>query len=139
MFKNSFLRKIVFSQRGFSLIELLVVMVILGLLAALVSPKLFKNVDKSYTVAAKSQIKLLEGALQQYRLENHKYPSTEEGLAALKPEFMKQIPDDPWGNPYVYRYPSEHGIDFDLFSYGRDGTQGGEEYDKDIVNWDDSD
>ncbi len=132
-------QKILVDRAGFSLIELLVVMVIIGLLAALVGPKLFSNVDKSYVTAAKAQIKNLENALQQYRLENHKYPGSEEGLAALKPDFMKRIPNDPWDNPYVYRYPSEQGAEFDLFSYGKDGAQGGEGYDKDIVNWDEAD
>jgi len=132
-------QRILRDRAGFSLIELLVVMVIIGLLAALVSPKLFKNVDKSYVVAAKAQIKNLENALQEFRLDHHKYPSTEEGLTVLKPEYIKEIPKDPWDHPYVYRYPSEHGAEFDLFSYGRDGAPGGEGFDRDIVNWGESD
>ncbi len=90
-------QKTLTSRTGFSLIELLVVMVILGLLAALVGPKLFGSADKGRVVAAKAQIKNFESALQLYRLDNYKYPSTEEGLAALKPDFIDSIPDDPWG------------------------------------------
>ncbi len=131
-------RKILCCRAGFSLIELLVVMVIIGLLAALVGPKFFSKVDKSHVVAAKAQIKNFENALMQYRLDKHKYPNNEGGLTALKPDYMKQIPKDPWGNPYIYQYPSEHGSEFDISSLGRDGVQGGEEFDKDIVNWEES-
>ena len=133
---SNFEKRVWLCRAGFSLIELLVVMVIIGLLASVVGPKLFKNVDKSYVVSAKAQISNFESALQQYRLDKHKYPSTEEGLAVLKPDYMKDIPKDPWGNPYVYKYPGEHSSEFDLFSYGKDGSQGGEDNDKDIVNWD---
>lgn len=138
MRSKTWLRRLLLDRSGFSLIELLVVMVIIGLLAALVSPKLFRNVDRSYVTAAKAQIKNFESGLQQYRLDNHKYPTTEEGLNALKPDYMKEIPKDPWGNPFVYRYPGEHGSEFDLLSYGKDGAQGGEEYNKDIVNWEEA-
>lgn len=138
MKNRKLLRRLLSERAGFSLIELLVVMVIIGLLAALVSPKLFKNVDKSYVTAAKAQIKNFESALQQYRLDTHKYPTTEEGLNVLKPDYMKEIPKDPWGHPYVYRYPGEHGSEFDLLSLGKDGAQGGEDFNKDIVNWEES-
>ena len=111
---SNFEKRVWLCRAGFSLIELLVVMVIIGLLASVVGPKLFKNVDKSYVVSAKAQISNFESALQQYRLDKHKYPSTEEGLAVLKPDYMKDIPKDPWGNPYVYKYPGEHSSGFHL-------------------------
>ena len=121
-------------QGGFTLIELLVVMVIIGLLAALVVPKFFGHVDKAMQQDAQAQIELLGQALDLYRLENHKYPSTDEGLKAIASYLKKEVPKDPWGSTYVYTSPGEHG-DYDLISYGADNAEGGEENNKDIVSW----
>jgi general secretion pathway protein G len=134
-------------QKGFSLIELLIVMVIIGLLASLVGPKMFSKVGKSKQKSAKAQISLFETSLDMYRLDMGKYPATDVGLSALRvkpddndkwdgPYLPKQIPLDPWGNPYHYESPSEHG-DYEIISYGADGTEGGEGEDQDIVSWKD--
>lgn len=130
---------------GFTLLELLVVMVIIGLLAGYVGPKYFSQIGKSEVKVARAQIDALEKALDQYRLDTGHYPAMEQGLAALVtrpgnepkwdgPYLKKGVPGDPWGNPYVYRYPGEHG-DFDLLSYGKDGQAGGSGEAGDITNW----
>ena len=121
-------------QSGFTLIELLVVMVIIGLLAALVVPKFFGHVDKAMQQDAQAQIELLGQALDLYRLEKHKYPSTDEGLKAIAPYLRKELPKDPWGNDFVYISPGEHG-DYDLISYGADNVEGGEKNNVDLVSW----
>jgi general secretion pathway protein G len=121
-------------QSGFTLIELLVVMVIIGLLAALVVPKFFGHVDKAMQQDAQVQIELLGQALDLYRLENHKYPNTDEGLQAIASYLKKELPKDPWGNKFEYRSPGEHG-DYDLVSYGADSVEGGEDNNRDIVSW----
>lgn len=131
--------------RGFTLLELLVVMVIIGLLAGYVGPKYFSQIGKSEIKVARAQIDALEKALDQYRLDTGHYPPMEQGLAALVtrpgnepkwdgPYLKKAVPADPWGNPYVYRQPGEHG-DFDLLSYGKDGQSGGSGEAADITNW----
>ena len=122
------------STDGFTLIELMVVMVIIALLAALVAPKFFGHVDKALQQDAQAQIEMLGQALDLYRLENHKYPTTEEGLEAIKSYLKKNVPKDPWKNEYVYTAPGSHG-DYDLVSYGADKTEGGEENNLDIVSW----
>lgn len=130
---------------GFTLLELLVVLVILGLLAGYVAPKYFSQVGKSEVKTARAQIDALEKALDQYRIDTGRYPSTEQGLAALNakpadearwdgPYLKKSVPNDPWGKPYQYRSPGEHG-ELDLFSFGRDGAPGGSADGADIVNW----
>ncbi len=121
-------------NKGFSLIELLVVMLIIGLLASLVGPKIFGQVDKARQKDAQAQIELLGQALDLYRLENHKYPSTSEGLEAIETYLKKKVPKDPFGNAYVYRSPGDHG-EYDLLSLGADNAEGGEGYNQDIVSW----
>jgi len=134
-------------QQGFTLIELLIVMVILGILAALVGPRMFGKVGKSKQKAAKAQIALFESAMDIYRLDVGKYPTTDQGLEALRvkpdgvekwdgPYLPKEVPMDAWGNPYVYQSPGEHG-DYDIISLGADGETGGEGEDVDIVSWKD--
>ncbi len=134
-------------QRGFTLFEILVVITILGLLAALVGPRLFGKVSMAKLKAAKAQIELFGTALDTFRLDVGRYPTMEEGLKALRekpsgaeawqgPYLPKEIPVDPWGKPYIYKCPGEHG-DYDLFSYGLDGTEGGEGENQDVVSWKD--
>jgi len=130
---------------GFTLLELLVVMVILGLLVGYVAPKYFAQIGKSEVKATKAQIESLGKALDMYRLDTGHYPTTEQGLAALNtrpqnepqwggPYLKKSVPVDPWGEPYVYKYPGEKG-EFDLFSLGKDKRPGGEGENADIGNW----
>ena len=116
---------------GFTLLELLVVIVIIGLLAGYVAPRYFSQVGKSEVQVARAQIDSLEKALDQYRLEMRRLPANEEGLAALSPYLKKSVPNDPWGRPYVYRTPGQKG-EFELFSFGRDGKPGGSGEDADI-------
>ena len=129
------------------MIELLIVMVIIGLLAALVAPRFFGQEKKAKQRGAKGQIALLESAVDTYRLDVGRYPTTEQGLQALRerpdgsskwdgPYLRKELPLDPWGNPYVYESPSEHG-EFAIMSYGADAKPGGEGIDMDIVSWKD--
>ncbi len=131
--------------RGFTLLELLVVMVIIGLLAGYVGPKYFSQIGKSEVKAARAQIDALGKAIDQFRLDVGRYPTTEEGLAILiskpvnlpkwdGPYLTKNVPVDPWGNPYVYKAPGTHG-DYDLISYGKDGRTGGDGENADITNW----
>jgi len=132
-------------KAGFTLLELLVVLVILGLLVGYVAPRFFGQVGKSEVKVAKAQIKALEDALDQYRLDVGSYPTSEQGLAALNtqptgearwqgPYLKKAVPNDPWGNPYLYRVPGEHG-ELDLTSLGKDGQPGGAGEAADINNW----
>jgi general secretion pathway protein G len=130
---------------GFTLLELLVVIVIIGLLAGFVAPRYFAQVGKSEVQMARAQIDAFEKALEQYRLDTRRYPSTEQGLQALLerpaneglwqgPYLRKAVPPDPWGRPYIYRHPGAKG-DYELLSYGRDGRQGGAGEDADITNY----
>ena len=135
---------LVSDKRGFTLIELLVVLVIIGLLAALVGPKVFSGVGKGKQGSAKAQIELFGQALDQFRLDTGRYPTTQEGLNALVtnpgadnwqgPYLKKGVPNDPWGKPYHFQCPGTHG-EYDLITYGRDGAPGGEGEDKDVVSW----
>ena len=130
---------------GFTLIELLVVMVIIGLLAALVAPRFVRQEEKAKMKAARAQIELLGTALDTFRLDVGRYPTTQEGLEALRqqpgglpkwdgPYLKKGVPLDPWGKPYSYESPGRHGP-YDLLSYGADGAQGGEGDNRDITSW----
>ena len=135
---------IIKNRKGFTLVELIVVMVILGMLAALVFPKFISKVGKGKVSAARTQIELLGQALDQFRMETGRYPTTQEGLNALQvnpgvngwdgPYLKKGIPNDPWGRPYHYESPGQHG-DYDLYSYGADGNPGGEGENQDINSW----
>lgn len=135
------------SESGITLLELLVVMVIIALFATLVGTRLWKNVATAKKTAAKDQIATFENAIEQFRLEVGRLPTQEEGLQALRlrppaveeskwngPYLQKDVPLDPWGNPYVYRMPGQHG-EYDVLSYGRDSREGGEGEDGDVVSW----
>lgn len=130
---------------GFTLLELLVVIVIIGLLAGYVAPRYFSQVGKSEVKVALAQIDAFGKALDQYRLDTGHYPSADTGLAALVtrpadekkwdgPYLKKAVPTDPWGKPYVYRYPGEHG-EYDLYTYGKDGQPGGDGENADATSW----
>ncbi len=134
------------SMRGFTLIEIIVVVVIIGLLAAVIAPNIFGQVEKARLNRALSDLRALESSLNLYRLDNFNYPTTEQGLQALvskpsgSPEaknwkkggYIPRMPLDPWGNEYQYVYPGTSGGEFDLFTYGADGKVGGEDNNKDL-------
>ncbi|HID01278.1 MAG TPA: type II secretion system protein GspG [Piscirickettsiaceae bacterium] len=133
-------------QSGFTLIELMVVVVILAILAAFVVPMVMDRPDEARIVKVKQDIAAISSALNLYKLDNYRYPTTEQGLEALveKPTkepvppnwkpYLKQLPKDPWGRPYLYVSPGEHGP-FDVYTLGADGEEGGEGADADIGNW----
>ncbi len=137
-------------EKGFTLIELMVVILIISIIAAFVFPTVFKKISRSKRIGAQAQIEIFGVALDSYRLDNGKYPTTEQGLQALRteptipplpknwdgPYLKKEIPLDPWGNPYIYICPGEHNPDdYDLLSFGADSEEGGEGDDQDIVSW----
>lgn len=142
-------RRSALMQRGFTLIEIMVVVVIMGILAALVVPKLMGRTDDARIQAARQDIGTLMQALKLYKLDNQRYPTTDQGLQALvvKPTsgpaangwksggYIDKLPKDPWGNPYQFLSPGIHG-ELDIFSYGADGQPGGEGNDADIGSWD---
>ena len=130
---------------GFTLLELLVVVAIIGLLAAFVGPRLFGNVSKSEITTAKAQIEAFSRALESYRLDTGKFPETAQGLQVLVnkpadtarwngPYLQKEVPLDPWGNPYVYKRPGNANRDFEIMSFGRDGSAGGTDENADLTN-----
>src|SRR5213594_3795633 len=144
------MRRLGEAARGFTLIEILVVIIVLGLLAALVGPRILGRVSEAKSAAARTQIELLGLALDNYRLDNGSYPTTEQGLAALQviptrdpiplnwrgPYLRKAVPLDPWGRAYIYSSPGEHNpTAYDLLTLGRDGRPGGEGEDADITSW----
>ena len=136
------------SNSGFTLIEIMVVIIILGILVGLIVPRLMEEPEKARIVKAQMQIESLATALKKYKLDHGDYPSTEQGLQALveKPSigkipkkypekgYISKVPKDPWGNDYIYISPGDHG-DFDIISYGADGEEGGEGKNEDIPNW----
>ena len=143
--KNTKIRGAAHRNTGFTLLELLVVMVIIGLLAGYVGPKFFGQIGKSEVKAARAQLDALQKSLDQYRIDVGRYPSTEQGLAVLVakpsdeprwagPYLSKAVPKDPWQKDYQYRSPGEHG-EYDLLSFGRDGRPGGEGEDADLTSW----
>ncbi|TMB74601.1 MAG: type II secretion system protein GspG [Deltaproteobacteria bacterium] len=133
------------ASAGFTLIELIVVVVIIGLLAGLVLPQFIRQEEKAKLKATRAQIELLGTALDTFRLDIGRYPTTEEGLQALRqkpatldrwdgPYLKKELPEDPWGKPYVYKSPGDHGP-YDIISYAADGVPGGEGDNRDITSW----
>lgn len=134
------------SEAGVTLIEMMVVVTIIALFAALVLPRMMGQADKARVTRARADINGYMTALGAYKLDTGVYPTTEQGLKALRekpetvdswqgPYLQKEISNDPWGHPYIYRYPGEHGDDPDLISYGADGQQGGDGNNADIVSW----
>jgi len=134
-------------QAGFTLIEIMVVVVILGILAAIVAPNVISRIDDAAVSRAKQDIRAVESALKLYRLDNFRYPTTDQGLEALVSSpndptirnwrqggYLDKLPRDPWNNTYHYLYPGQHG-EFDVFTYGADGQPGGEGINADIGNW----
>ena len=132
-------------QRGFTLIEIIIVVIIMSLLAALIVPRLFKKVEKSKLQIAKTQIVLLENAVKMFKLDTGRYPSSEEGLSALLenpgripnwdgPYLEKGLPKDPWGRGYLYIHPGQNYI-IEISSLGADGKEGGDGENKDVNNW----
>lgn len=138
-------------NKGFTLLELMIVIVILGILATFLVPKIMEKPDEARVVKAKSDIKTLELALKMYKLDNGMYPTTEQGLKALikKPDIppipknwreggyldTSTVPVDPWGNPYIYRSPGDEGRDYEIISLGADGKEGGTGVNADIKSW----
>lgn len=143
--------KTIRSDRGFSLMELMIVITIIGILSLIVVPRFMDIPKKARVEAAKQQVAAFGMALDRYNLDNSIYPSTEQGLLALtgKPTSepvpmnyneggylkKKELPNDPWGRPYIYRSPGEHGNDYEIMSYGADGKEGGEGENADIKSW----
>lgn len=122
-------------RAGITLIEMLVVITIIALFSAIAYQRLTPALEQGRVTAARTQIESLMSALQRYNIENGRFPTQEQGLDAVRPFLTKEIPLDPWGTPYVYRYPGENSSDPELISYGADGQPGGEEANADITSW----
>ncbi len=122
------------TSRGFTLIEVLVVVVILGILAAIIVPNIMDKPAAAKITKAKADIRAIESAMNMYRLDKHDYPSTDEGIEALVPDYLPRLPKDPWDRPYQYLNPGTHGA-IDIYTLGRDGQPGGEGEDADLGNW----
>ncbi len=142
-----FMKNTVIKRHGFSFIEILLVLLIIGLLSSLVAYNVLPSQDRAMVEKAKADISIIEGALEMYRLENSSYPSQEDGLKVLvvgktdaygstqsSRSYIRRLSKDPWGNDYVYSIPGEYSV-YDLFSYGADGKKGGEGLNQDIGNW----
>ncbi len=124
-------------ESGFTLVELMVVIVIIGLLATVVIINVLPATDKAAITKARADVATLEQGVEMYRLNKLRYPSGSEGLQAISAEgYVKRLPKDPWGNAYVYAAPGRNGRQFEIYSYGADGREGGEGQDADIGNWD---
>ena len=134
------------AQSGVTLIEMMVVVTIIALFAALVMPKMFRRADAARVTAAHAQINGFMTALGAYKLDTSTFPTTEQGLQALRvapagvplwkgPYLPQEVPNDPWGRPYVYKYPGDHGDEPDIVSLGADGTPGGEDINADVLSW----
>ncbi|MDX1515800.1 MAG: type II secretion system major pseudopilin GspG [Woeseiaceae bacterium] len=147
MNSNTLRRRARIAQRGFTLIEIMVVVIIIGLLAAIVAPQVIGRVDDAQIEKARADIRAIESAMKFYRLDNFAYPTTEQGIEALvtKPNdpsvrnwkaggYLDRMPNDPWGNPYLYLNPGNNS-EIDVYTLGRDGRPGGEGIDADIGNW----
>ncbi|OUU80808.1 MAG: type II secretion system protein GspG [Gammaproteobacteria bacterium TMED78] len=145
MIKKNKLKYLKTLQKGFSLIEIMVVIVIMGLLVAIIAPNVIGNIDRALVARTESDINSIQTALDLFRLDNYRYPATEAGLEALAIDpgdaiapnwrpYLDRIPLDPWNNTYNYQYPGQRG-QFDLYSFGADGQEGGIDLDADIGNW----
>ena len=147
MNRNERLRRIAVRQRGFTLIEIMVVVIIIGLLAAIVAPNVIGNVDVARVEKAKADIRAIESQMRFYKLNHFTYPTTEQGIEALvtqpndpnirnypKDGYLGSVPKDPWGRPYLYLNPGQNG-DIDIYTLGADGRDGGEDENATIGNW----
>jgi general secretion pathway protein G len=132
-------------HRGFTLIEIMVVVVIIGLLAAIIAPNIMQNLDRAEITAARQEVRLISSALESFRIDFYRYPTTDEGLEILTgrteinnktvPRYIDRVPNDPWGRPYLYKWPSTHDDDYDVYTLGADGEEGGDGTNADIGSW----
>lgn len=142
------MKRMPYSSRGFTLLEIMVVIVIMGILASVVVVNVWPNLEKAHSAKAKQDIQTIRGALDMFKLDNYKYPTTEQGLKALVQQpndpsihnwrqggYLDSLQKDPWGNDYHYVYPGAHGKEYDLFTLGADNQEGGEGDNADIGNW----
>ena len=140
-----FMNKNISRQRGFTLIEIMVVVVVIGLLVAMLAPTVFNKVGQAEQTRISQDLRVIEGALKFYRLDNYRYPTQQQGLQALVNQpagaerwngpYLEQLPSDPWGVPYRYRIPAQQAREFDIYTLGADDAPGGEGGDRDIGNW----